>query len=451
MATHDPYVLPDGLPVPEDDGAADHLPGLELPDLTLDSSQGPVSLAELARERLVLYVYPRTGRPDRPMLPGWDDIPGARGCTPQSCGFRDHAAELAAFGARVAGLSAQSLADQVEFAERNRMPFPVVSDERLELARALDLPTFEVEGLTLYKRLALVAERGRIVTVFYPVFPPDGTRRRCSRGCRRARDGARGARRAPLPRAPGLGVDRARRGRIRGDDEPTGAPAARARRGGAVLDARGRPRGLLARRHREDALPHARRPPGGGGAHALPGRAPLDLPLFPVRLPAHVHVLRHRADALPPQPDRLGDPRPGAPLPPARGRGPRRLHGHGRADVEPRRGARGHAAAAGPRHHPSPHDRLDRRLAAGAAPLRRRGRGAGAARALAARADRRAAQRADARERALSARRARPPVHEVLRPAPTQGLRRVRDARGRERPLRAGAGAGPAAEPALLP
>ena len=173
MATHDPYVLPDGLPVPEADGATDHLPGLDLPSLRLPSSSGPVNLAELARERLMLYVYPRTGKPGRPMLPGWDDIPGARGCTPQSCGFRDHAAELAAFGACVAGLSAQSLADQIEFAERNRMQFPVVADERLELARALDLPTFEVEGLTLYKRLALVAESGRIVKVFYPVFPPD--------------------------------------------------------------------------------------------------------------------------------------------------------------------------------------------------------------------------------------------------------------------------------------
>jgi peroxiredoxin len=173
MATHDPYVLPEGLPVPEDDGPADHLPGLELPHLTLPSSLGPVDLAELARERLVLYVYPRTGTPGMPPLPGWDDIPGARGCTPQSCAFRDHAAELAAFGARVAGLSGQSLDEQVEFAERNRMPFPVVADERLELARALGLPTFEVEGLTLYKRLSLVAESGRIAKVFYPVFPPD--------------------------------------------------------------------------------------------------------------------------------------------------------------------------------------------------------------------------------------------------------------------------------------
>ena len=173
MASHDPYVLPDGLPVPEDDGAADHLPRLELPDLMLPSSQGPVSVAELARERLVLYVYPRTGRPGVAMLPGWDDIPGARGCTPQSCGFRDHAAELAAFGARVAGLSAQSLADQVEFAERNRMPFPVIADPVRTLGARLRLPTFEIGGTTFYKRLTLLAERRRIVKVFYPVFPPD--------------------------------------------------------------------------------------------------------------------------------------------------------------------------------------------------------------------------------------------------------------------------------------
>ncbi len=173
MSVHDRYVLPQGLPVPEDDGGADHLPGLEVPELVLPSSQGPVNLAELAAERLVLYVYPRSGRPGVPLLPGWDDIPGARGCTPQSCGFRDHVAELDALGARVAGLSAQSLEDQVEFAERNHMPYPVVSDEWLELERWLGLPTFDLEGLTLYKRLALVAERRLIVKVFYPVFPPD--------------------------------------------------------------------------------------------------------------------------------------------------------------------------------------------------------------------------------------------------------------------------------------
>lgn len=120
----------------------------------------------------VLYVYPRSGRPGQPMLPGWDLIPGARGCTPQSCAFRDRNAELSTLGVRVAGLSAQNLADQVEFADRNRMPFPVISDEWLDLARDPGLPTFDVEGLTLYKRLALVAERGEIVKVFYPVFPP---------------------------------------------------------------------------------------------------------------------------------------------------------------------------------------------------------------------------------------------------------------------------------------
>lgn len=166
---HDPYVLPEGLPVPVDDGAADHLSGGELPDLVLPSSQGAVNV----RDFEVLYVYPRAGRPGRELLPGWDDIPGARGCTPQSCAFRDHSSELAALGARVAGVSAQSIDDQIEFAERNRMPFPVISDEWFDLARDPGLPTFDFEGLTLYKRLALVAERGRIVKVFYPVFPPD--------------------------------------------------------------------------------------------------------------------------------------------------------------------------------------------------------------------------------------------------------------------------------------
>jgi peroxiredoxin len=169
VTVHDPYVLPEGLPVPVDDGAADHLTGSAVPDLVLPSSRGAVNL----RDFEVHYVYPRSGRPGRDLLSGWDDIPGARGCTPQSCAFRDHSAELAALGARVAGLSAQTLDDQIEFAQRNRMPFPVISDEWLELARDPGLPTFEVEGLTLYKRLALIAEQGRIVKVFYPVFPPD--------------------------------------------------------------------------------------------------------------------------------------------------------------------------------------------------------------------------------------------------------------------------------------
>ncbi len=139
----------------------------------LESSLGPVDLAALSAKRGILYVYPRTGRPGRPALDGWDRIPGARGCTPQSCEFRDHAAELAAFGATVAGLSAQDLDDQREFAAQNRMPFPVVADPELRLRAALGLPTMVVEALTLYRRLAWVAERGRIVKVFYPVFPPD--------------------------------------------------------------------------------------------------------------------------------------------------------------------------------------------------------------------------------------------------------------------------------------
>ena len=165
----DVYSLPPNLPVPEDDGAADHLVGLELPDLELESSQGAVNVRDLD----VLYVYPRSGRPGEPSLPGWDETPGARGCTPQSCGFRDAHDELRALGKRVAGLSTQSLEDQLEFAERNGMPFPVVSDPRRELGAALALPTFEIEGQVLYGRLALVAEDGRIVKVFYPVFPPD--------------------------------------------------------------------------------------------------------------------------------------------------------------------------------------------------------------------------------------------------------------------------------------
>jgi peroxiredoxin len=169
----DVYTLPPDLPVPEDDGAADHLPGREIPPLVLESSQGAVDLAELCAVRGVLYVYPRSGRPGVPLLPGWNEFPGARGCTPQSCAFRDHAAELAAFGARVAGVSAQTLDDQIEFAERNHMPFPVIADPELRLRHALELPTFEIAGLTLYKRLALVAEEGVIVKVFYPVFPPD--------------------------------------------------------------------------------------------------------------------------------------------------------------------------------------------------------------------------------------------------------------------------------------
>ena len=169
----DVYTLPPDLPVPLDDGATGHLPGRMLPQLTLESTRGPVSLRQLSLERLVLYIYPRTGRPETPSPPGWDDIPGARGCTPQSCAFRDHAAELEALGATVAGLSAQPLEEQTEFAERNHIPYPVIADPELKLGAALGLPTFEVEGMTLYKRVTLVVEACAISKVFYPVFPPD--------------------------------------------------------------------------------------------------------------------------------------------------------------------------------------------------------------------------------------------------------------------------------------
>jgi peroxiredoxin len=121
----------------------------------------------------VIYIYPRSGKPGVPLLEGWDETPGARGCTPQSCAFRDHAQELAELGALVAGLSAQPLDDQIEFAERTHMPYPVVADPELRAAQALGLPTFEIAAHRLYRRLALVARRGRIEQVFYPVFPPD--------------------------------------------------------------------------------------------------------------------------------------------------------------------------------------------------------------------------------------------------------------------------------------
>jgi peroxiredoxin len=167
------YELPRDLPVPVDDGACAHLPGLTLPAVPLPSTAGRlVALAGLPG-RTVVYVYPRTGRPDQDSPRGWNGIPGARGCTPQSCAFRDHHAELAARGARVFGLSTQDTADQREAVDRLHLPFELLSDAGLRFARALRLPTFEVEGMTLIKRLTLIADGGRIAKVFYPVFPPD--------------------------------------------------------------------------------------------------------------------------------------------------------------------------------------------------------------------------------------------------------------------------------------
>jgi peroxiredoxin len=166
--------LPADLAIPVDDGAADHLPGSEVPALALLPSTlgGELDLGEAAQGLVVVYVYPRTGKPGEPLPEGWDQIPGARGCTPQSCAFRDHVQDLAAHGAAVIGVSAQSPADQLEFAEREHIPYPLLSDGALALAAALGLPTFEAAGMTLYRRLTLIARERRIVKVFYPVFPP---------------------------------------------------------------------------------------------------------------------------------------------------------------------------------------------------------------------------------------------------------------------------------------
>jgi peroxiredoxin len=171
---HDPTFLPPDIPVPQDDGRARHLPGIKLPDVTLlatDNSR--VNLSKL-KGRTVLYVYPRTGVPGVDAPPGWDDIPGARGCTPQSCGFRDHFADLKALGvAQVFGLSTQDTGYQREAAERLHLPFPILSDEDLDFATGLHLPMFMAARMTLLARMAMIIEDGAIVKVFYPVFPPD--------------------------------------------------------------------------------------------------------------------------------------------------------------------------------------------------------------------------------------------------------------------------------------
>ena len=165
--------LPSDLPVPIDDGACDHLPGMRLPALALPATDGSAVDLSALSGRSVVYVYPRTGRPDRPIPAGWDEIPGARGCTPQSCAYRDLAAELKSLGARVFGLSTQNTAYQQEAVARLHLPFPLLSDEGLELANMLSLPTFEFDDMTLIKRLTLIINDGAIETVFYPVFPPD--------------------------------------------------------------------------------------------------------------------------------------------------------------------------------------------------------------------------------------------------------------------------------------
>ena len=162
------------LPVPVDDGAARHLPGLHLPAIPLPATSGPAVDLSVLPGRTVVYAYPLTGRPGEPNPPGWDAIPGARGCTPQSCAFRDRFAMFQVHGiTHLFGLSTQPTIDQREAAQRLGLPFPLLSDESLALTSALRLPTFQVQGITLLKRLTLILRDGRIEHVFYPVFPPD--------------------------------------------------------------------------------------------------------------------------------------------------------------------------------------------------------------------------------------------------------------------------------------
>ena len=169
----DLYALPPGLPRPVDDGAADHLVGLRLPAKPLAATRGEQATLADQPGWLVIYCFPRTGQPDVEPLAGWNAIPGARGCTPQSCGYRDLHAELQQLGVVVFGLSTQTPAYQREAAVRLGLPFALLSDEGHEVLDALSLPEFEVEGTRLLRRLTLICRNGRIEHVRYPVFPPD--------------------------------------------------------------------------------------------------------------------------------------------------------------------------------------------------------------------------------------------------------------------------------------
>ena len=166
--------LPENLPAPVDDGACRHLPGIRIPSLSLRSTAGrSLNLAELKAPTTVLYCYPMTGKPGEPLPPGWDTIPGARGCTPETCSFRDHYKEMTKLGAAVLGVSTQTTDDQREMVERLHVPFEVLSDSELALTHALNLPTFEIDQRVFIKRLTLILRQGCIAHVFYPIFPPN--------------------------------------------------------------------------------------------------------------------------------------------------------------------------------------------------------------------------------------------------------------------------------------
>ena len=172
----DPMQLPDDLPVPEDDGATDHLKERAVPPVGLPATDGSTVRLDELPGRSVVFAYPRTGRPGEESLggdEGWNAIPGARGCTPEACSFRDELARFRDVGVRVFGLSTQDTEYQREAVERLHLPFPVLSDAELKLAHAIKLPTFTAAGITLLKRMALVIDDGVVAKVFYPVFPPD--------------------------------------------------------------------------------------------------------------------------------------------------------------------------------------------------------------------------------------------------------------------------------------
>ena len=165
--------LPTDLPIPQDDGAAKHLVGMRLPAISLNTTTGKQLNPGEIQGRLVIYCYPMTGQPNVALPDGWDQIPGARGCTPQSCSFRDHYQELRSLGAEVVGLSVQSTEYQQEMADRLHLPFAVLSDVDYQFQQALQLPTFVAAGMTLLKRITLVANDGVIEAVHYPIFPSD--------------------------------------------------------------------------------------------------------------------------------------------------------------------------------------------------------------------------------------------------------------------------------------
>jgi len=169
----DLYKLPDDLPIPINDGACDHLLGSRIPSVTLmgtsDTSIDPGSV----EGTVVIFFYPMIGRPNSPPMTGWNDIPGARGCTPQSCSFRDNHSRLEKLGVKVFGISSQPLIDQKEASARLKLPFELLNDSQLELTKAMNLPTFEYDSATYNKRITIISEDGVIKKIFYPIFPPD--------------------------------------------------------------------------------------------------------------------------------------------------------------------------------------------------------------------------------------------------------------------------------------